>query len=359
MIFKTYLFFFKVAAKLQDMPESEAITASFHAQLLLSEAVVETGLLDLSIGRLLMVLDACQGQSPNIRTVAVKGLAGYKIDTISKFKELQGHAPQIIRIVMKTIGDDFESELNYWALVTLKSMISVIPANVLLTWPTEIVSKISPFFNLSDKRESAAAIAVFGQLSIFMTDLKGDESINDAQVQEAKELFEGLIHQVIVSLLLHINNEDIDQRLEIRQASRLTLLQVFKFYQTESLDKLCKNHLENQSKTTSSGGGLSKRLNYVDFLRDFAQIRHGPICEMFHSYIEKAMYYFLLGEARLRANAVHLVTNLLVENPNFDNGEKVCQELSKLLSDSSSEVKIAAASNIGKVCLAVNKHKQS
>ena len=334
---------------MQDMPESEAISASFHAQLLLSEAVVETGLLDLSIGRLLMVLDACQGQSPTIRTVAVKGLAGYKIDTISKFKELSGHAPQIIRIVMKTIGDDFESDLNYWSLLTLKSMISAVPVNVLLTWPTEIVSKISPFFNLSDKREAAAAIAVFGQLSIFMTDLKPNETISDVQVQETKELFEGLIHEVLVSLLLHINNEDVNQRLEIRQAARLTLLQVFKFYQTESLDNLCKNHLENEK----------KRLNYVDFLRDFAGIRDGPICEMFHSYIEKAMYYFLLGEPRLRANAVHLVTNLLVENPNFDNGEKVCQELSKLLSDGSSEVKIAAASNIGKVCLAVNKHKQS
>ena len=69
---------------------------------------METGLLDLAIRRLLMVLEAdhpnSQGQSPNIRTVAVKGLAGYKIDTITKYNELQGHAPNILRIIMKTIG---------------------------------------------------------------------------------------------------------------------------------------------------------------------------------------------------------------------------------------------------------------
>ena len=324
------------------MPRSEAIAASFHAQLLLSEAVVETGLLDLSIGRLLMVLDSSQGQSPKIRTVAVKGLAGYKIDTIAKF-ELQAHALQIVQAVLKTIGDDFESDLNYFALVTLKAMISVVPAGVILSsGPTEMVSKISPFF-MGEKREAAAAIAVFGQLSIFMTALKSDETISEGQVQEAQELFEGLVHQVMVSLLLHINQDEGD----IRSSSRVTLGQIFKFYKNPSLDQLCQN-LESHH----------RRLNYVDFLRDFAQIRHAPISEMFHSYIEKAMYYFLLGEARLRANAVYLVTNLLVENSTqFENGEKVCQELSKLLSDPSGEVKIAAAANLGKVCLAVNQHK--
>ena len=284
-----------------------------------------------------------QGQSPNIRTVAVKGLAGYKIDTITKFNQLQNHAPKIMHTIMNTIGDDFfESDLNYHALMTLKAMLKVIPNNVVLSWPTEIVSKIIPFFNLCEKRDAAAAIAVFGQLSIFMTNLISDQSINETTVQENKELFIGLIQQVIVQLLLHLNNEDHGEiKQEIRQSSKMTLVQVFKFYGNPNYDKICETHLET-----------TKKLNYSEFLKDFAKIPD----EMLHTYIEKAMYYFLLGDARLRANAVHLVTHLVVENATqIDNGEKVCQELAKLLCDSNSEVKIAAAANLGKVCLAVTK----
>ena len=288
--------------------------------------------------------NAAQGQSPSIRTVAVKGLAGYKIDTITKFNELQGHAPNIIRIIMKTIGDGefLDSDLNFHALSTLKAMLKVVPNNVLLSWPTEIVSKITPFFNLCEKMDAAAAIAVFGQLSIFMTHLSPNDLISDNSVQETKELFSELIHQLIVQLLLHLNNEDSGEiKKEIREASKVTLVQVFKFL-GPNYDKLSQTHLET-----------AKKLNYSEFLKDFAKIPD----EMFHSYIDKTMVYFLLGDARLRANAVHLVTNLVVENAaQCDNGEKVCQELAKLLCDSSNEVKIAAASNLGKVCLAVTKN---
>ena len=124
--------------------------------------------------------------------------------------------------------------------------------------------------------------------------------------------------------------------------------------------------LGDQTATTGAGGGdnnnllLQKRLNYMEFLKDFSRITYDPVAEMFPSYIEKAMTYFHIGDARLRANAVHLITALLVEgshstaNYGHTNAEAIGNALVKLLNDGNSEVQISAASNIGKVCIAIS-----
>ena len=56
----------------------------------------------------------------------------------------------------------------------------------------------------------------------------------------------------------------------------------------------------------------------MEFLKDFAKLTYEPVTEMFPIYIEKAMTYFHISDSRLRANAVYLITALLVEGSHRD-----------------------------------------
>ena len=89
-----------------------------------------------------------------------------------------------------------------------------------------------------------------------------------------------------------------------------------------------------------------------------------------HKNLLKNMYstlnYFRIGDARLRYNAVHLLTILLVEGSHFKkplqvefvdrtwieygiDPEAVCTSMAKLLSDPDTEVRTVTSANLGKV----------
>ena len=55
-------------------------------------------------------------------------------------------------------------------------------------------------------------------------------------------------------------------------------------------------------------------------------------------------------------NAVILVTCLVVEGTCATNGsgERICNSMAKLLTDPCVEVQVAAASNMGKICIALS-----
>ena len=65
-------------------------------------------------------------------------------------------------------------------------------------------------------------------------------------------------------------------------------------------------------------GDQKRLMNYMEFLKDFAKLTYEPVTEMFPIYIEKAMTYFHISDSRLRANAVYLITALLVEGSHRD-----------------------------------------
>ena len=82
---------------------------------------------------------------------------------------------------------------------------------------------------------------VFGQLALFTKDLKASEDLKDNEIVEAKELFSDLVNEVIVSLLLHVN----DFEVELRDAGRETLVKVFSFFEKSPLTRLCTDYLED------------------------------------------------------------------------------------------------------------------
>ena len=59
------------------------------------------------------------------------------------------------------------------------------------------------------------------------------------------------------------------------------------FYQpsTSAFKSVIQTHLGDQ-----------KRLNYIEFLKDFARLTYDPVTEMYPMYVEKAMSYFHIGK---------------------------------------------------------------
>lgn len=318
-------------AGLSQKPCCASVAASFYAQLLLTQVQLDPGLLNLAIEQLLNMLKTLP-VTPQLRIVCIRGLGGFKLDTSGKASSLQKHCRDILDTVMNAVGDDFQSDqVNYVSLMACVSLIPVMPASLLMENMTHLVTKISPFFDSSKhKADGSAAIEAFAQLAIFAGQSRG----------ETLEIFQDLVHGVLVSLVLHLN--DIEE--ETRLRSRETLKHVFALQQDCSFKSLDVKH---------------SRFNYSEFLKEFAHLKQETFTDMFPVYIEKAInYYVCCGDAKLRANAVIFVTYLLTEASSMTwnqvNAEHICNSMAKLLKDSNAEVRMVTASHLGKVCLALS-----
>ena len=65
-------------------------------------------------------------------------------------------------------------------------------------------------------------------------------------INASRDLFSELVHQVMVSLLLHLNDDHLDERVETREASRQTLSKVLAFYsKTSAFKNVIQTHLGN------------------------------------------------------------------------------------------------------------------
>ncbi len=306
------------------------MSASFYAQLMTTEAVIDAGLLHTATMNLLNVLKL--HDDAQLRAICLQGLAGFKIDTPAKHERLNKHAEEIIAAVLDATGDDLQSvEVNQAALTTLASLLRVMPQTTIIDRTTQIINKIAPFFDgYKHRRDAAAAMKVLGCLTQLCKEMPPSEA---ADVN--RELLRELVHSLIVSLILHCN--DIEE--ETRDASRLVMADIFAFYQVDA------NDLFTVKKTSS----------YSENLKEFARIPQFK--DFFMPYLEKALTYFSSGDARLRCSAVLFVTCLLVDGlevSDHANTEKISSAMGKLLNDPNIEVKIAAATNIGRVCIALS-----
>ena len=68
-----------------------------------------------------------QHQGQLLRVVCVNGLSGYKLDSVSKVTELKDHSTAILKAVMATIGDELDSEVNYYGLIALTKLMVSLP----------------------------------------------------------------------------------------------------------------------------------------------------------------------------------------------------------------------------------------
>ena len=370
-------------ATLSTIPSHRVAASAVFAQLLKSESEVDLDLMEMAIDTL---LHTYRDKIPLVRIICLKGLSASKLtSSMDSFEKLKDKSASILEVFLKLIGEDFENDVNFYALTGLSKILPGMPLQAVNKKIRDIVLKIFPFFDGGRKRkDSAAAMQCFASLAQFVLDLSPlerktgeSEGLSDNikmenLCAEIKEVFRELIHQVLVSLLLHANDDGADDRIETRNASRKALENIFLSYKgNKHLDNVREGFLKENIILHDVANLKSKRsFNYIEFLKEFCRTDCAQFTDMFPVHVNSALSYFRIGDARLRTNAVHLVTLLLVEGGSFtrtdfmdnwiDHGidpEVVCTAMAKLLSDPDIEVRTVASANIGKVFVVLGPKK--
>ena len=114
----------------------------------------------------------------------------------------------------------------------------------------------------------------------------------------------------------------------------------------------------------TSNKPAAKQLSYLEMLREICRAKSCPkLTDYFVIHINTLMSYFRIGDAKMRVNAVHFLTFMLMENSHLViesdliSPDRITAEFSKLLAnDPSDDVKSVAAANYGKVLIVLQKH---
>ena len=171
---------------------------------------------------------------------------------------------------------------------------------------------------------------------------------------------------------MHSNDEGADDKIETRNASRKALENIFLVFKgNKHLDNVREWFLKENVVLHDVANSKNKRtFNYIDFLKEFCRTDCTQVTDLFPVHVNTALNYFRVGDARLRYNAVNLITILLVEGSTFKNvtliddwiehgidPESVCTAMAKLLSDPDTDVRTVASANVGKIFVVLGPKK--
>ena len=371
-------------AMLSKIPSHRVAASAFFSQILKSDSEMDIALMEIAIDAL---LNTYQDQIALIRIICLKGLSAPKlISSVGKRGKLSERSDSILEAFLNLIGDDYETDVNFYALTGLSKILSGIPLEVVSKNARQIVMKIFPFFdNCRKRRDSAASMECFASLAQFTLDHLYLERPNDdvekdlsAVIRksnifsELKQIFIELTHHVLVSLILHSNDDGADDKIETRNASRKALENIFLIFKgNKHLDNVREWFLKEIVVLHDVANSKNKRtFNYIDFLKEFCRTDCTPVTDMFPVHVNTTLNYFRIGDARLRYNAVNFITLLLVEGSTFKNvtsiddwiehgidPESVCTAMAKLLSDPDTDVRTVASANIGKIFVVLGPKK--
>ena len=128
-----------------------------------------------------------------------------------------------------------------------------------------------------------------------------------------------MIHHVLVSLILHSNDEGADDKVETKNASRKALENIFLVFKgNKNLDNVREWFLKANVVLHDVASLRNKhKFNYIEFLKEFCRTECKEIVTRFSSHVNTSLNYFRIGDERLRYNAVHFLTLLLVEGTPF------------------------------------------
>ena len=353
-------FLSKLMAALQGMLGSHLIghrliALAFNAQLVQSRTARDTSLIESAMDNLLSMIN---GENPGVenndeehpedgdvideqlvneihlKIICLNSLASFNhIDRCND----RNFGASILSAFLAVIGEDFKTNINHIALKGLCNVLdssSPIQSEDVHRVMSEIANKIRPFLDCGKHRDSAEAMRCFAQLSNYAVD-------------SYKEVYTEHIHLVLISLLLHAN----DDLKELSEASRTSLLKILPIlFSNCSGEDNCSPLLDPDSS--------SKGFDYSLFLRNLACFMAADpgLSSTFPVNINTTMTYFSSPSANLRCNAVRLLASWIMASDvgmlkELDDNatETVLKNLGSLLSDKSILVQETSAENIGKV----------
>lgn len=275
---------------------------------------------DLSLieGLKLRLLEKLVDPSHVVRMLCIRGLgnvASLPDDQIAR------HATTVLSAMMAGMDDrdDPHDDITLEAMKGLSKILPKLEEDNVRSILINISLRIRPCFEKEKTQVRAAAIILFGNLSRF-----GDGPSRVPFLEQ--------IHANVISLLLHLNDPELEPRAACKQALR----QLSPLLESAALDSMCQTHLVNEG-----------ALHYGEFVNDLSKILIKDFPDKINFYTMNCVSFFRSDWKEIKANAAmlagFLLGNLPTEQHKLITKEHVCGELIRLLKDPAVVVRQKAA----------------
>jgi len=258
----------------------------------------------------------------DVRMLVIRGLGNIASIPDAQMKK---HSTTVLSAMMTGMNDrdDPNDQITLEAMRGLSKVLAKVEEDNVRQILINISLRIRPCFEKEKAAVRAAAIKLFGNLSRF-----GDGP--------SREPFAEQIHANLVSLLLHLNDEDAD----VRKACKESLQELGPLLDSEPVNGMIQKLLDP-----------AKTLHYGEFMNDLSKLLIVEFDDKINFYTMNNVNFFKSEWKEIKANAAiftgFLLGNLTSKQRKHISKEHVCGELIRLLKDPADMVREKAAEAMG------------
>ncbi|XP_056300772.1 maestro heat-like repeat-containing protein family member 1 [Pseudoliparis swirei] len=304
---------------LNNIYECQRITVTaFFSELLNHHVVTELMLIDVLMNNMMeRISDPCC----TVRMLAVRGLGNIATGSPEKVNK---YAKELLAAMSSGMEekDDPGKLITHEAMSGLSKVLLYLDKKNVHLLVVYIFMKIKPFLESENDEIRCASILLMGNLSKFGS---------------GEPVFKDQIHNVLVSLLLHL----VDPKPEVVRACKYSMRVCAPVVGSEKITAMFQNHLKEE-----------KSLHYGEFINDLTKHLIEDFPGMLNFYHISVIQFFKSNWAEVRAGAAmfigFLLGNLPEEHFSHLNTGTITKGLVMLLQDPDPVVRVKAAEAMGR-----------
>lgn len=291
------------------------VVASFFAELVNQKCMGDDNLIELIMNSLLgRLVDS----SHVVRQMCIRGLGN--VASIGK-TQVQHYSTTVLSAMMAGMDDkeDPEDDITVESMSGLSRVLTEIDESHIRAILINVALRIRPCFEKDKANVRAQSFILFGNLSEF-----GDGP--------SKQPFLEQIHSNFVSLLLHLNDPDV----EVKKACKYSLRKIGGLIGSDPINTMFQKLLLDDA-----------NLHYGEFMNDLSKLIIQDFPEKVNFYVMGCVSFYKSMWSEIKSNAAlftgFLLGNLPEEKQSVISKEHVCAALILLLKDPTPAVRSAAA----------------
>ncbi|XP_006635903.2 maestro heat-like repeat-containing protein family member 1 isoform X1 [Lepisosteus oculatus] len=303
---------------LSNIYECQRVTiTAFFSELLNHHVVTELMMMDMLMNNMMeRISDPCGV----VRMLAVRGLGNIAVGSPEKVNK---YAKELLAAMSSGMEekDDPDKQITLEAMSGLSKVLVYLDKKNVQLLVVYIFMKIKPFLENDNDEIRCASITLLGNLSKFGA---------------GEPVFKDQLHNVLVSLLLHLN----DPSPEVVKACKFAMRVCAPVVGSEQITAMFQNHLHED-----------KGLHYGEFINDLTKYIIQDFPGMLNFYHITVIQFFKSNWAEVRAGAAMFIGFLLANLPeeyfSHMNMGNVTKGLVQLLQDPEPLVRAKAAEAMG------------
>ncbi|KAG5856775.1 hypothetical protein ANANG_G00011450 [Anguilla anguilla] len=304
---------------LSNIYECQRITVTaFFSELLNHHVVTELMMMDVLMNNMMeRISDPCG----TVRMLSIRGLGNIAVGSPEKVNK---YAKELLAAMSSGMEekDDPGKHITLEAMSGLSKVLLYLDKKNVQLLVVYIFMKIKPFLESENDEIRSASIMLLGNLSMFGS---------------GEPVFKDQIHNVLVSLLLHLN----DPSTQVVKACKYAMRECAPVVGSEQITSMFQNHLHED-----------KGLHYGEFINDLTKYIIQDFPAMLNFYHITVIQFFKSNWAEVRASAAmfmgFLLGNLPEEYFSQMNMASLTKGLVQLLQDPDPLVRAKAAEAMGR-----------